>query len=376
MSFDHIRALRNFSAKVFREAAITGETRRQVSDRLENEALQVPGFQFTDIAGRKWSHKSYFEMLARTELMNGARDSYEQQCAAEGYNIMLLSVSGHCCEACAKYEGQYFSIGPNKYGLPTKDDLEAAGVFHPNCTHSYSAVPDYIIEKEFNVQTGRREHGSYGSVDHAREQQAKQQKRAKDKVSTRNDIDQRNPKLIKQTDAYFDSLSPEDREAVRKYTNSDEYHLSRYLRESRENKNFKPTKTLEAEVEKLDRILENAPKWDGPELFRGMSFRTEKELNDFINKQILGPEPLNNGFTSTTYDPDAAQQYMQGKHKIMLHIVNPKNGALLADHSAVPGDREVLFPENITFQPFANPKTGRILEEKDGVVHIYLKEVK
>ena len=81
--------------------------------------------------------------------MNGARDSYEQECAEQGYNIMLLSVSGHCCDACAKYEGQYFSIGPNKYGLPTKDDLEAEGVFHPNCTHSYSAVPDYIIEKEF-----------------------------------------------------------------------------------------------------------------------------------------------------------------------------------------------------------------------------------
>ena len=156
MTFDHIRQLRNFSAKVFRESTITGETRRQVSDRLENEALQVPGFQFTDIAGHRWSHKSYFEMLARTELMNGARDSYEQECAEQGYNIMLLSVSGHCCDACAKYEGQYFSIGPNKYGLPTKDDLEAAGVFHPNCTHSYSAVPDYIIEKEF----GKQEKGS------------------------------------------------------------------------------------------------------------------------------------------------------------------------------------------------------------------------
>ena len=151
MTFDHIRQLRNFSAKVFREASITGETRRQVSERLQNEALQVPGFQFTDIAGRKWSHKSYFEMLARTELMNGARDSYEQECAEQGYNIMLLSVSGHCCEACARFEGKYFSIGPNRYGLPTKDDLEAAGVFHPNCTHSYSAVPDYIIEKEFGI---------------------------------------------------------------------------------------------------------------------------------------------------------------------------------------------------------------------------------
>ena len=162
MTFDHIRQLRNFSAKVFREASITGETRRQVSERLQNEALQVPGFQFTDIAGKRWSHQSYFEMLARTELMNGARDSYEQECAEQGYNIMLLSVSGHCCEACAKYEGQYFSIGPNKYGLPTKDDLEAEGVFHPNCTHSYSAVPDYIIEKEFGKADQKKSSGPSG----------------------------------------------------------------------------------------------------------------------------------------------------------------------------------------------------------------------
>ena len=375
MTFDHIRQLRNFSAKVFREAAITGETRKQVSDRLYNEAMQVPGFQFTDISDRRWQHQSYFEMLARTELMNGARDSYEQECAEQGYNIMLLSVSGHCCEACAKYEGQYFSIGPNKYGLPTKDDLEAAGVFHPNCTHSYSAVPDYIFQKEFNIQTGKREHGGYGSRDHSLDQAAKQQQRAQDKIDTRNDILQRNPQLIKQTDAYFDSLSEGDREAIQRYTNSDEYHLSRYLRESKGNKNFKPTKTLEAEIARLDRILENAPKWDGPELFRGMSFDSKKDFDDFINKQILGSKPLNNGFTSTTYDPNAAQKYMQGKHKIMLHIVNPKNGALLADHSAVPGDREVLFPENISFQPFANPKTGRILTEINGVTHIYVTEV-
>ena len=102
-----------------------------------------------------------------------------------------------------------------------------------------------------------------------------------------------------------------------------------------------------------------------------------QNLRTYINKQILGPKPLNNGFTSTTYDPNAAQKYMQGKHKIMLHIIDPQNGALLADHSAVPGDREVLFPENISFQPFENPKTGRILnEDKDGVVHIYVREVK
>ena len=119
-----------------------------------------------------------------------------------------------------------------------------------------------------------------------------------------------------------------------------------------------------------------SPDAEQPELFRGMSFDSKKDFDDFINKQILGPKPLNNGFTSTTYDQNSAQEYLKKKHKIMLHFIDPKSGALLADHSSVPGDREVLFPSNISFQPFANPKNGRILEEINGVTHIYVTEVK
>ena len=35
-------------------------------------------------------------------------------------------------------------------GLPTKDDLIEAGVFHPNCTHSYAAVSDHDRETRFD----------------------------------------------------------------------------------------------------------------------------------------------------------------------------------------------------------------------------------
>ena len=48
----------------------------------------------------------------------------------------------------------------------------------------------------------------------------------------------------------------------------------------------------------------------------------------------------------------------------------------MADSSAVPDDREVLFPENISFKPLVN-KDGSIILDRDenGIVHIYTMEV-
>ena len=33
-------------------------------------------------------------------------------------------------------------------GIPSKADFEADGVFHPNCTHSYSLVPPSLLPEE------------------------------------------------------------------------------------------------------------------------------------------------------------------------------------------------------------------------------------
>lgn len=150
MSFDHIKQLRSISAEVLRTASMTGETRQQVTKHLLERAMEIPGFKFTDNGGRVWKDEAYFKMLARTELMNAGRAAYDDKCAAEGCDVMMLDYSGNCCEACAKYEGQLFSLTGATPGLPTKADLEAAGVFHPNCTHSYSAVPDYVAKEDFD----------------------------------------------------------------------------------------------------------------------------------------------------------------------------------------------------------------------------------
>ena len=147
MRFDHIKSLRNISADVLREASLTGATYKEVSQAMLDRAMKIKDFEFIDRSGQKWPSKSYFNTLARTELMNAARSSYDDKMADEGFDVMKLSTSGECCEKCARFEGKLFSLTGATPGLPTKQDLIDAGVFHPNCTHSYSLVPDYIVEE-------------------------------------------------------------------------------------------------------------------------------------------------------------------------------------------------------------------------------------
>lgn len=155
MSFDHIQALRQLSAEVFRETSVTGATRKEVSKRLLERALEIKGFQFTDKGGNKWPNKSYFQMLARTELMNAGRASYDDKMAGEGFDIMKLTTSGDSCDHCAKFEGKPFSLTGATPGIPTKQDLIDAGVFHPNCTHSYSLIPAYIAREKYGIKDAK-----------------------------------------------------------------------------------------------------------------------------------------------------------------------------------------------------------------------------
>lgn len=143
MSFDHVRALRSMAADVLRTASLTGASRAEVTKQFLARAEEIPGFKFTAANGRQWSNKAYFNMLARTELMNAGRAAYDQKCADEGCDLVQLDVSGNCCEACARWEGKIFSLTGATKGYPTKADLEADGVFHPNCTHRYTAVADW-----------------------------------------------------------------------------------------------------------------------------------------------------------------------------------------------------------------------------------------
>jgi len=152
MSDTHVSYLRQLSAKVFRQTSLTGETRKEVSKQLLSDALKVPGFQFIDKAGSTWSLDNYFDMLARTSLMNAGRQSYYDACASEGYDIVRVTVSGAPCPACAVWENRLLSISGNTPGLPTVDQATAKGLFHPSCTHSVVAVHAKDAARKFDAE--------------------------------------------------------------------------------------------------------------------------------------------------------------------------------------------------------------------------------
>ena len=204
MSFDHIQALRQLSAEVFRETSVTGATRKEVSKRLLERALEIKGFQFTDKGGNKWSNKSYFQMLARTELMNAGRASYDDKMAGEGFDIMKLTTSGDSCDHCAKYEGKPFSLTGATPGIPTKQDLIDAGVFHPNCTHSYSLIPAYIAREKYGIKD-------------AKTQAELERERAQLKAATTNKSELPIEEAIKKVSGRYDKIFNPDVESSKQH---------------------------------------------------------------------------------------------------------------------------------------------------------------
>ena len=83
MQAEVISNLRKMSARVMREAALTGMTRAEVSRHLASELLYAPdaklrSFQFIDAGGRHWRTEKYFNMLGRTLLHNNAREDIQR----------------------------------------------------------------------------------------------------------------------------------------------------------------------------------------------------------------------------------------------------------------------------------------------------------
>jgi hypothetical protein len=148
MSATAVGNLRRISARVMRETAMTGETRRALSKRLfaENGA----SFLFRARDGRIWDSGAYFKMLGRTMLHNNARETYLTACAENGSDLVTVSYSGAPCDACARWEGRLLSItGESSY--PTIETATADGLFHPNCTHRLVAVPPAIAQTKFDA---------------------------------------------------------------------------------------------------------------------------------------------------------------------------------------------------------------------------------
>lgn len=149
-----------YQAVIQRATAVSvagGMTRREASQWAYQRFVDQGVTSFVDSAGRRWRLSSYVEMGVRTVTQRAAVQGQTDRLQSAGLDLVIISDSPRECPLCRPWEGKVLSIsgstprgqvemesmvGP---GMVTVDiagsltEARAAGLFHPNCTHSARA---------------------------------------------------------------------------------------------------------------------------------------------------------------------------------------------------------------------------------------------
>lgn len=127
--------------------------RKATQDALNGFAARgIDGF--TDKAGRTWHIDTYAEMATRTGAAHALRTAYEGELIARGEDLVLVTGNTYTCRLCAPWQDKVLSLTgmypAGTHRLPsavgdgyvtvhvagTMEEARAAGLHHPNCTHS------------------------------------------------------------------------------------------------------------------------------------------------------------------------------------------------------------------------------------------------
>lgn len=127
--------------------------RKATQDALNGFAARgIDGF--TDKAGRTWHIDTYAEMATRTGAAHSLRAAYEGELIARGEDLVIVTGNTYTCRLCAPWQDKVLSLTglypAGTHRLPsavgdgyvtvhvagTLEEARAAGLHHPNCTHS------------------------------------------------------------------------------------------------------------------------------------------------------------------------------------------------------------------------------------------------
>ena len=150
-------ALRNAVVAAFNENALAGGTARDLSKIIRQKweaALKDPASTtFVDRAGRTWDTETYLMMNIRTNSMKVFNESIQAQAVEGGDDLVRVTSGGDPdCRLCFPWEGRILSVTGRTKGLPTVEQAEAAGLFHPNCTHHLLPVDEEFARDEIDLQ--------------------------------------------------------------------------------------------------------------------------------------------------------------------------------------------------------------------------------
>lgn len=167
------------------------------------------------------------------------------------------------------------------------------------------------------------------------------------------------------------SLTREQRNAIEEYTHDETQEVG--FKDI--NTNLWQDKPLTPRQQKTVGILNAAMKQAGdfPEpitVHRGVNFKDQQSLNNFIQSLDKGNEIEMKGFSSTSLDPKVAEEYDKNnkevKYPVFLQIV-AKRGLRVEKLSLFPSEKEVILPQSTRFKKIGkevkNGKTTYILEQ-------------
>ena len=122
-----------------------GNVRRNMQKVSEDVGITA----FIDKRGRSWNMASYTDMLCRTSSMQIFHQAKTNEYLAHGEDLVIVTSHTPTCAKCAPWNGRILSLTGETPGFPTMDEARAAGLFHPNCRHTYGL---YIQEEELNIE--------------------------------------------------------------------------------------------------------------------------------------------------------------------------------------------------------------------------------
>lgn len=131
------------------------QTRRQATQTALNRLAGAGLTAFVDSSGRRWQLPSYAEMTTRTITAHARTQGHLDTLRESGYDLVYVSDSPRECTLCAPWEHKVLSLSSAEGEVQARNPLTgqlvtvdvagsvatavAAGLQHPNCTHSLSA---------------------------------------------------------------------------------------------------------------------------------------------------------------------------------------------------------------------------------------------
>lgn len=121
---------------------ITGESHKEIAKGIVSELKKNGMTAITDKAGKNWDLANYGKMLARTKLTQAHNSGVMMRLAAEGNDLVIVSDHISACPLCQPWENKVLSVSGNSKEYPSLATAQGDGLFHPNCRHAISPLPN------------------------------------------------------------------------------------------------------------------------------------------------------------------------------------------------------------------------------------------